>query len=392
MVDAPIAGVRTYRLAARLWEPIGTPHGKTYRRESLLVAVDTADGRTGWGECGGFPEAAEALIKERLAPILFGQCALNHERLWQAMWLAAQPHGRRGAMMGAISGLDMAIWDLRARTLGIRAGDLFGGIHREKLPCAAIGLYSIDGPEVERIPRLVDEARALVDNGYRAIAVQIGRNLTQDKALIAGLRAALPETAFTAEAHGAYDLPEAIAIGRLLEENRFSVFEDPVPADMPDLYTHLAAAVRMPLAAGRLLQTRTEFENLLRTRCVHVAHVHLAWCGGPTEALRIRALASAHGINVSPIATGNAVGVAAAMHFLATDIRQPGRTEAPPPLLRRDGLRDPLRDHLAGGILRLEDGLMTIPKGAGWGIEPDLEAIERHIVTTQKLTPSTILP
>lgn len=384
-----ITRIRTFRLTARLWEPIGTPHGQIHRRESLLVAIDTNDGHTGWGECAGFPEASEALIRERLAPVLFGQCVMQHERVWQSMWLAAQPYGRRGAMVGSISGLDMAVWDLRARLLGVRCGDLFGGLQRETLPCAAIGLYSIDGPEEERIPRLVEDARALVENGYRAIAVQFGRNLVHDRSLIVALRLALPDTAFTAEAHGAYDLPEAISIGKLLEEYRFSVFEDPVPADMPDLYTHLAGAIRIPIAAGRTLQTRVEFENLLRTRCVHVAHIHLAWCGGPTEALRIRALASAHGINVSPIATGNAVGVAAAMHFLATDIRQPGRMGAPPPLLRRDGLRDPLRDYLGAGVLKMEDGLMRVPKGLGWGIEPDLETIDRHIIGRLEFTPAT---
>lgn len=379
-----IAAIRTLRLSAALDEGYGTPFGPVTHRDALLVEVADHDGVVGWGECGGHPGMADAAVCELLAPAILGADPADTELLWNRMWTRLQPWGRRGAAVGALSGIDMALWDLKARRLGCPAGTLFGGVLRRRIPCAASSLSYGDGPEAGRIPRLVDQARALTEAGYRAVAVQLGRNLAHDRALIRALRKALPDAAFTAEAHGSYDFPEASLVGHVLEECGFAVFEEPLSPEQPSLYARLGARLRLPLAAGRTLQTRFDVDHLLASGGVGVAQIDLSWCGGPTEAQRIRAVASAHGVNVSPVGGVTVVGAAAMLHFLASDSRQPGRVDTPPPLLRRLGGVEPLRERL--GHLPFADGLADVPDGPGWGIAPDRDAARAFEVSVREVT------
>jgi len=274
-------------------------------------------------------------------------------------------------VVAALSGFDLALWDLAARQLGVAASTWFGGCLRRRIPCSAPALTPVDGPESSRVPQLIEGAESLVEQGYRSVAVHLGRNPSHDRALVRALRDAMPRASFTAMAQGSYDLPEAQSIANLLEENRFAVFEEPLSPEQSALYARLAAQSRLPLAAGRFLQTRYDIGTLVAAGGVGIVHLDLTWCGGASEAARIRALASAAGINVTPVGGATAIGHAAMVQFLAADTREPGREETLPPLLRRGAGEEHLRDRLAVRPIAFSGGVVEVPEGPGWGVDMD---------------------
>lgn len=375
MATHRIARIQTYFAASVLPEAYRTVRGPVHERTTVLVRVEADSGAAGWGECAGPARVAQEAVHEIFAPWAIGQDALQTTALWNRLWVAGQPYGRRGSAVAALSGIDMALWDLKARVRDCPASELFGGAERQRLPCAISGLYFREGPEASHIPDRLDEARRLLERGYRAVAVQVGRNLSHDRAMIRALRKEFPDAAFTAEASGSYDFPEALAIGRVLEECGFAVFEEPISPEQPELYGRLAQTLRLPISAGRKLQTRFDFERLVSAGGIGVAQLNIGWCGGPTEALRIRAVTSSRGVNLSPITTGTDLSLAASLHFLAADFRQPGRAETPPPLLRREGRPDPISPQLYRRRVDEEDGIAAVPDGPGWGVEIDTDAL-----------------
>lgn len=389
-----IACVRTFRLSCPLAEPLGYSQGRLESRQALLVQIVASDGSEGWGECAGPASVVQAAVTTLYAPLLLGQPSLQTDFLWERMWQANRPHARRGVTLGALSGLDMALWDLKGYAQGLSVSDLLGGRRRDRVPCCASGLYFRDCPEARIIPLLLDEAHGYADGGFRALRAQIGRNPAFDMALSRALRAALPTTKLVADACQAYDLNEAMQVGATLAECGYAFFEEPMPPESMNganacaLY---AAHPGVPLACGRFEQTASGFDRLLSQGAVGLAAPDLAWCGGLTEAARIRNVAHAKGINVAPRSSGaTMLGLAAALHFLASDARQPGRAEsATLGFLDIDAPgENPLRDALFVAPLLLEGGVATVPTAPGLGVtvdEPTLKmfCMERAEVTTQ---------
>ncbi len=374
-----IACVKTFRLSCPLAETMGYSQGRLESRQALLVQIVASDGAEGWGECAGPASVVQAAIATIYAPLLLGQPSLQTELLWQAMWQASRPHARRGATIGALSGLDMALWDLKGHAQGLSVSDLLGGRRRDRVPACATGLYFRDCPEARIIPLLMDEAHGYADAGFRAVRAQIGRNPAFDMALTRALRAALPTTTLLADACHAYDLGEAMQVGATLAECGYAFFEEPMPPELlcgsgnagRALY---AAHPGVPLACGRFEQTAPGFDALLSGGAVGLAAPDLAWCGGLTEAVRIRNVAQAKGVNVAPRSSGaTMLGLAAALHFLASDSRRPGRAEsAGVGFLDIDTPEEnPLRDALFAVPLPIEGGVVTVPAAPGLGVTVD---------------------
>jgi D-galactarolactone cycloisomerase len=350
--------------------------------EALLVRVTTDTGVDGWGECGGPPAAAEAALAESVAPALLGQDPLQTDTLWARMFQAAGPGARRGAALAALSGLDMALWDLRAHVRHCPASELLGGRLRERIACAATGLYFPECPESERIGRLVREAQGYLDQGYRVITAQLGRGVASDTALVHALRTALPDATLAADAQGAYDKADAVAVGRALDDCGFSALCEPVSPETPELLPGIAMRLGVRLVAGRWEQTRWGAARLLESAAGALSALtpDLTLCGGPGELLRIRALAQARGVNVALRVSGTPLALAAALQVLAGEVRAPARWDAAPPLAEWDVPRGDVWWPAFPGIRLVEDGVATVPTGYGWGITLDPAALARFLV------------
>ena len=372
-----IESVRTYRLQHKLEASFGFSQWHYDTRTALLGEVLDDSGASGWGECYGPAEVTQAAIDSFYAPLLIGWDPLRNEAAWQHCWRASLDFAIKGIMMGALSGLDMALLDLKGKRLGVSASELMGGRLRDTVPCYATGMYFVRQPELRLLDTLLTEAGEHVEQGFPALKIKIGKNMAFDRQLIPALRKTFPDARLMADANHAYDLPEAIEIGRLLQAHHYAWFEEPLSPQLPGLFRQLADKVEVPIATGECEQTRWGFQDLLSRGGVHIAQPDLAYCGGPSEALKIRAVASSLGINVIPHAWGTMLNLASATHFLASTYVEPGRAEVSEPLLELDRTVNPLRDEIYGVALEIANGRVKVPTAPGLGVEPDRAAMKR---------------
>jgi D-galactarolactone cycloisomerase len=375
-----IATIRTHLLEHQLDEPFGFSQWYYAKRNALLVEITTDDGATGWGECYGPAAVTQSAIHNFYAPQLIGWDPLRNEAAWQHCWRASLDFARKGIMMGAMSGLDMALFDLKGKLLGVSASELMGGRLRDAVPCYATGMYYRDVPEDQLLAEILDEAAGHVAQGYGALKIKVGKNLHFDKRQVRELRKAFPDTRLMADSNHAFDLPEAIEVGRVLDECRYAWFEEPLSPQHPELFRQLSDKLDLPVATGECEQTRWGFEELLRPGGVQIIQPDLAYCGGPTEALKIRAVAAAKGVNVIPHAWGTMLNLATALHFIASTYMEPGRREAVSPLLETDRTPNPMRDEMYAVPLEISNGSARVPTAPGLGVEPDREAIKRFCI------------
>lgn len=372
--------IRTYRVQHRLKESFSFSQWHYDTRNALLVEIVDDSGATGWGECYGPAAVTQSAIDTFYAPLLIGWNPLQNEAAWQFCWRASLDFARKGVMMGAMSGLDMALLDLKGKLLSISASELMGGRVRETVQCYATGMYFRDQPEETLLETILNEASGYLELGFRALKIKIGKNMTFDRRLIAAMRRAFPEVQLMADSNHAFDLPEAITIGRLLDMHGYAWFEEPLSPQHTKLLCRLADKIDIAIATGECEQTRWGFQDLLSQGGVHIAQPDLAYCGGPSEAVKIRSIASSHGINVVPHAWGTQLNLASALHFLATSYIEPGRAEVTQPMLETDRTPNPMRDDMYAVSLEISNGTAKVPSTPGLGVEPDRTAIQDFCV------------
>lgn len=372
--------IRTYRLEHELDEPFGFSQWSYSTRHGLLVEIIDDSGAIGWGECYGPAAVTQSAISTFYAPKLLGWNPLQNEAAWQHCWRSSLDFARKGIMMGAMSGLDMALMDLKGKLLGVSASALMGGRLRDTVTCYATGMYFREQTESQLLQTILDEAEGYLGQGFGALKIKVGKNLAFDKEQIRAMRKLAPEAQLMADSNHAYDLPEAIEIGRVLEECAYAWFEEPLSPQHPGQFRQLANKIDVPIATGECEQTRWGFKDLLDHGGVHIAQPDLAYCGGPSEALKIRAIASSFGIRAVPHVWGTMLNLAAATHFLASSYVEPGRLTPGELLLEVDRTPNPMRDEMYSNPLRVVQGKIDVPTAPGLGVEPDLDALKNFCV------------
>ncbi|VGO21729.1 mandelate racemase/muconate lactonizing enzyme family protein [Pontiella sulfatireligans] len=373
-----IESIRTYRLQHKLEESFGFSQWHYDTRNALLVEIIDDSGAVGWGECYGPAEVTQSGISSFYAPLLIGWDPLKNEAAWQHCWRASLDFARKGVMMGAMSGIDMALLDLKGKLLNVSVSELMGGRVRDQVQCYATGMYFRKQSEAQLLETILNEAAGYVERGYKAMKIKVGKNMAFDKLQVKAMRQTFPDIQLMADSNHAYDLPEAIEMGHVLYGENYVWFEEPLSPQHKNLFRQLADKIDVPIATGECEQTRWGFQNLLEKGGVSVAQPDLAYCGGPTEALKIRAVASSHGINVVPHCWGTQLNLASAVHFLATTYVEPGRAEVAEPLLERDLTPNPMRDEMYAAVVEIKDGIAQVPTAPGLGVEPDRTVVEKY--------------
>jgi D-galactarolactone cycloisomerase len=342
--------------------------------------VRTDEGLVGYGECYGPPEPIKALIDSLYAPaILVGADPLANEVLWERMYNRVRDYGQKGLAVEAISGIDIALWDIKGKATGLPVCTLLGGRFRDRVQAYATGLYFT---RVADLPAaLAEEATQYVEQGFRAVKMKVGLGFAEDRANIRAVRAAIgPDVTLMADANHAYDPKEAIRLGRVMEEHGLYWFEEPVPPEDIDGYIEVKAALDLAIAGGEAEFTRYGFRELLNRRAVDIVQPDTCSAGGLTECKRIMALAAANGIHYMPHVWGSAVGLAANLHLAATVPDNPPSLRPTPLLFEFDRTENLFRDHLSLTPFEQSGGFLTIPSGAGLGIEIDQRVIDRYRV------------
>lgn len=372
--------IRTHHLRCHLDKPFGFSQWSYDQRNVLAVEIIADNGVSGWGECYGPADVIQAAVEKFYAPRILGLDALSTEMIWHHMWRSSIDFARSGIMMAGMSGIDMALWDLKGKALDMSVSQLMGGCLRDKVPCYATGMYYRDLPEHELLPALIEEAVSYANEGFKAMKIKVGKNLEFDEKFIVALRKALPNTILAADSNHAFDLPEAIHIAKVLEENGYVWFEEPLSPEHPHLFRQLHEKTNIAIATGECEQTRYGFQRLIQEGGVQLVQADLAYCGGPSEALKIRTLASASGLNMIPHVWGTQLNLAAATHFLATGYAEPGRAEEKKLFLEYDRTENPLRDNLYSVEVEVTNGEAIVPTAPGLGVEIDLNALKEFDV------------
>lgn len=346
-------------------------------QDDLVVLIHTDEGITGVGEVDSAPEAVQALVQQRgshavatgLRDSLVGEDPLDVERLWEKMYRSVIYVGRRGIAIHAISGLDIALWDLKGKALGKPVCELLGTPLRQRIRAYASMLMP-DTPEetAERVTALKEQHFTAVKLGWGPL----GQDADHDIALAtAAKEAAGDEVEIMIDAGLGYvaDADTAIRVARALEELGIYWLEEPFEPDEYEAYAKLADAVAIPIAAGEQDATRWGFRELIERGHVDLVQPDVTRCGGITETLRIAALAREHGVKTVPHAWKSGIIKAASLHVNAV---------LPDALFQEYCVANTeINTKLTKQLLPIEeDGYVAIPTAPGLGVDLDPEVFD----------------
>jgi L-alanine-DL-glutamate epimerase-like enolase superfamily enzyme len=347
--------------------------GRAVKRDAVIVKVETEGGVTGWGEAhhGRCPGAVAHLVNTTLRQLVLGQDANDTTGVWKKVYdkqLAS--HGMGAGACLALSGIDMALWDIRGKALKVPLYKLLGGRARP-IPAYAGGV-SLGYQEPKA---LVEEARPHVQAGYKAVKLRIGDTVAHDVERIAAVRAAFgDELAILTDANTGYDVADVRAVMPALDEHDVGWLEEPFPAHDYLSYREAARYGRTPLAAGENHYTRFEFNRVIEDGAITILQPDLSKTGGITEALRIAALASSWKLPIHPHTSMTGINMAATIHFLAA-IENGGYFEAD---ISKNNL---FRDKLVSTPYRIDrDGNVAPLEAPGIGVEVDEGFLKAHPV------------
>lgn len=312
-----IADVRAYPssfpASARAGVTIGI--GRVVKRDAVVVKVTTEDGLVGWGEShhGRSPGTVAHLVST-LGRLVVGMEATDVVGIWSRLYRAQlASHGLGAAAAIAMSGIDIACWDIRAKAVGWPLYKLLGGSARA-VPAYAGGV-SLGYAEPAA---LVDEVAPLLGAGYRAVKLRVGDTPAADLARVAAVREACDDDlTILADANTGYSLADARRVMPGLDANGVGWLEEPFPSSDFRSYAAAAAFATVPLAAGENAYTRFEFSRLVEDGVVSILQPDLSKSGGVTEVARIAALAGTWKLPVHPHTSTTGINMAATIHLLA---------------------------------------------------------------------------
>ncbi len=203
-----IAAVNAHVLEAKLSEPFAWSFNRTDVRASCLVEIVAEDGTTGWGECFG-PARLNAAVVKAFSRLLIGEDALATERIWQSIYNGFRDQGQKGLAVTALSGVDIALWDLKGKRFGAPVHVLMGGALRTQVNAYATGTYRKDNGNP--LDYIIEEVKSYVREGFSAVKLKIGFDVADDIALIRAVREAIgPRTGLMLDANHGYDAIDAI--------------------------------------------------------------------------------------------------------------------------------------------------------------------------------------
>ena len=286
-------------------------HQPLFNQSSNVVLIETDAGLTGIGEGGAHD------TMEQCAGMLIGEDPFRIERLWHTMARSYfYPAGRE--RLHALGALDMALWDLKGKALGVPLYEMLGGLTREYVECYSTG-FPRQGDEKET-------ARACVEFGFRAYRTQLGggkifdrfdevrRTFEHCQRIREGVG---KDGAWAIDYHTRVDFPDAVALSNMIEPLRPYFVEDLVRSENPGVYRTLRGQVKVPIAVGEQYGNRWDMNELIEQHLIDYARVTVPNAGGPTEYIKIANLCETHQVGLIPHFTGP-ISEAALVHLCGT--------------------------------------------------------------------------
>ena len=347
-------------------------------QDALLIRIETDAGITGWGEVDSCPWVIKAIIEAPtshtlvtgLRQLLLGENPMDIARLWRKMYEATIYYGRDGALIHAMAGIDLALWDIKGKALKMPVWQVIGGKFRDKLRVYASNMFQFT-PEAsaDRLAKAKDQGFTAAKFGWEPF----GRSdLGLDLRFLDALRkAAGPEFDIMLDVGLVWDATTTIQRAKAFEPYGLFWIEEPLHPDDVEGYGKVASRISQRLAAGEEECTLRGFERLIDDGGIQLAQIDLTRCG-MTGALAIAAHAAAKGIPVANHNFTTDINTAASLHFLA----------AVPNSLVLEYCVEPseISRALAQDPFKLIDGHFHVPDAPGLGVEPNMAIVERFLV------------
>ncbi len=385
-----ITEVTTIKLVYPMERPMADAIHYMPSRPTLLVQVHTDDGLVGLGESaayGGSLASLEGVILNELRQIVVGEDPFTVERLWSRM--ATRPHqrGRRGMLMMAISGIDIAIWDIIGQATKTPLYRLLGGYRDEIDAYASAGFYAGD----KDVHELAEEIGGYVERGFRWVKMKVGRNpdvmlnplhdmnandyatatIEEDVERVRAAHAAAGKAKLAIDANNAWTESVAMDFMNRISDVPIAWLEEPVATEDISGSAALAAQLAVPIAGYETETGLPGFRNLIVNRAVDIVQPDVIWTGGITETRKVAALAQAFHLPVIPHVFSSGVSTIANMHLIAS-LANAG-------LLECDQNPNPLRSELFEEPITVgPDGKVRLPGRPGLGVSLNQATIDRY--------------
>ncbi len=386
-----ITEVVSHVLRYDLPEELGYSQQYYSARTAHLVEVRTDEGLVGWGESfgpGNVALANKTIVERVIQPLIVGRDPLDREVIWHDVYNLLRDHGQKGMPIQALSGIDIALWDLSARIAGLPLSKMMGGQFRERVPVYGYGMMLKREDTAAHVARFRDEAAGIKADGFRATKMKVGLGIADDIRLAEAVRLGVGDDFdFMVDANHCYTLGDAMRVGHALDDLGAYWFEEPVAPEDQEGYHELRVALDTNVSGGEVEYTRWGWRQLLEGRCLDIAQPEVCALGGISEFLKVLSMAHTHLTPVVPHVRGSAVAIAVNLHLLAAMPPVPGGMYPREPMLEFDTTHNLFRDELLQepldiqGQVKRNGGYASIPTGPGLGVVPDREFIAHYEVT-----------
>jgi len=256
------------------------------KRTAHLVEVNTDEGITGWGECfgpGNVALANKAIVERVIQPMILAMDPLDRDVIWHKTYNLLRDHGQKGMPIQALSGVDIALWDIAGKITGLPISKLIGGVHRSEVSAYGYGMMLKRESVEDHIARFRDEAAAIVDMGFSATKMKTGLGPVNDVKLCETVAQSVGDIRFMVDANHCYTTSDAFYVGRALDELGAYWFEEPVAPEDLDGYRELRAGLSVNISGGEAEFTRWGWRSILENRGLDIAQPEVCALGGITE-------------------------------------------------------------------------------------------------------------
>jgi D-galactarolactone cycloisomerase len=349
--------------------------GLKLARQAAFVEIETDEGLSGVGPCS-FGSASldlnaiASLVDRAMAPALVGEDAHRIEHLWNKLYYGSilRVHGHRGVGLALLSGIDIALWDLKGKALGAPIYELLGGHVHDRVYCYASSIYWGTPEETAR------EAREIVDEEFGALKLKVGLDWRNDIDCLAAIRDEIGNGVdVMVDANQTYTRHLALRVGRELDRHEVLFLEEPLSIDDVEGHAFLARRLDTRIATGENMYTRWGFLPFIEAGGIHVVQADASRTGGISELRRIFDLAAAHHLHAAPHTFSDALTLAANLHVVAA---APNAV-----ILEVDRTYNPLQTGLVTEPLSISGGFADLPRAPGLGVEIDWDFVTDHPYT-----------
>jgi D-galactarolactone cycloisomerase len=363
-----ITDVKTIRLRATIPTAgqVFSRSGVRNSRSTTLVQVDTDEGISGIGSASGNGELIEVIVGKVLKPLLIGMDPTQIEEVWDKAYVRGghKEFGTRGVGVVALSGVDIALWDILGKVRGAPLYQLLGGKCRDKVPVYATALYP------EEPAKVAKRARTFAEQGFHGVKIKVGFDLDQDIQIVRAVRDELGrDFVVMTDANQGYTVDVALKASEAFAACGAFWLEEPLFVEDIAGHARLREKGKTPIAVGENLNTCYAFENFVVRGAVDFLQPDVARAGGITEVRKIAAMAAEHHVPLSFHTWGDGIALAASVHLSAA------LKECV--VMELDYTYNPLRAELLREPLEVENGFLVPPDKPGLGVELDSKAVEK---------------